>query len=162
MPFFKSPHPHNDLDRQLDYLQAERISVQWAGFMSALSAELQAQLTADEYRTLLFKMGTRFAQAHPIEGGDTVQILENNINAIWQGSRWGYAELVDAGQFLEISHHFCPLPVAAGIDNALSGGFLEGVYGVWMQAAGASPDLSVRQLPDEGQPSTMFFRFGRH
>jgi len=163
MSFFKNQTaPAAAPDLQLDYLITERISVQWQGFLAVLSEELQEQLEPAEYRELLHRMGGRFANNHPIAGGDTVNSLENSLNALWKPLRWGYAELSDVGNHLEIRHHLCPLPDAMHTDNQIAGGFLEGVYEAWLHAAGAGRDLQVRQLPDSADPFLMVFQFGRN
>ena len=161
MALFKSQNSEPDNSNLLGYVVQERISGQWASFMLALSGELQAQLSSEQHRTLLVKVGQRFAQAQPISVGDTVTELTKAFNQIWQSQRWGYVRLTDEGNSLHIKHVLCPLATALAVDPILAGGFLEGAYQEWLQAAGAGRGLRVRQLQALPDGTTMEFRLGR-
>jgi hypothetical protein len=56
-----------------------------------------------------------------------------------------------------VLHHACPLPAALQLDAAVAGGFLEGVYGTWLSAAGAPNDLQLQQKPCGERPMCMAF-----
>ena len=146
----------------MTYLLGERVSVQWFGFLQAFSAEMNSQLSTEEYRELLRNMGQRFAALTAVGTKETVEELEVAINAQWSGLRWGYARLSDSGAQLSIQHHYSPLPEALGVDHAVAGGFLEGVYEHWFRAAGADDMLSVRQTVEDSTATVATFLFGRH
>lgn len=149
--------PSQDQTDLLRQLALERISPQWAGFLDVLSSELQAQLDTAEYRQLLVKLGRGFAVANPLGECAGLRALEEAMNRVWGTRRWGDVTLSDAVSQLQIVHRACPLPAALQIDPDLAGGYLEGVYGEWMRAAGAPAALQVRQLPVSGIPMHMAF-----
>jgi hypothetical protein len=141
----------------LQHLALERISPQWAGFLGVLSDELQAQLTAPEYRALLVRLGSRFAQVFELSACASLQEIETAINKYWTQFQWGFVVFSDVGRQLQIAHHACPLPAAMQIDPDLAGGFLEGAYATWLQAAGSPAELELKQLPAAGVPMYMVF-----
>lgn len=152
----------SDAPSAVEFLLDERISGQWVGFLSAFSAEMQSQLSEDEYRELLRSMGARFSTQIDVGVQDTVEALEASINAHLGKMRWGFCKLQDSGTQLVIEHHWSPLPKALGIDAALASGFLEGMYEQWFQTAGAEQTLTVKLQPEETNPTRAVFQFGRH
>lgn len=150
-PFTEDPE---DL---LRFLALERVSSQWSGFLSVLSTALSEQLSAAEYRHFLSRLGERFAAEHPLPSVEGLDALEQAINAVWLPMRWGYAQLADQGGSLVVVHRACPLTAALQADADVVGGFLEGVYRVWLSAAGAPPELSLSQMPDDGVPMHLAF-----
>lgn len=153
---FPSAAPADPFDL-LQHLALERVSAQWSGFLSVLSDELQSQLSADEYRVLLGRLGTRFAQANELPACDSLSQLEEAANQIWTQLRWGYVSFSDGSRQLLIEHHACPLPAALQVETELAAGFLEGVYAAWLVAAGSPPELILSYLPDQGKPMHMAF-----
>ena len=141
----------------LQYLAVERVSRQWADFLSIFSGELAAQLTDTEYRELLVRMGGKFATLNPLPVCAELSDIQVAANALWAGLQWGYAQFADHGQNLQIIHHACPLPAGLQLNADVAGGFLQGVYLTWIRAAGAPVSLSLRQLPADGQPMQMMF-----
>lgn len=149
--------PSDEAPDLLQHLALERVSVQWAGFLGALSDELQSQLADDEYRALLVRLGSRFAQSHELPACASLSEVETAANRVWAGLKWGFAEFSDYGRQLQINHHACPLPAALQVDAELAGGFLEGAYGTWLAAAGAPAELELKQLQSSGLPMHMAF-----
>jgi hypothetical protein len=49
-----------------DYLLDTQISRQWRGLLAALADEFEAQIGRNELRQLMHRVGSRFAQAHPL------------------------------------------------------------------------------------------------
>ncbi len=151
-----------DASSEVTFLLEERISGQWVNFLSAFSAEMQSQLSADEYRELLRGMGARLSTSVDIGTQDTVEALQASINAQLRKMRWGCCHLTDNGAQLVIEHHWSPLPVALNVDPVLASGFLEGMYEQWFHAAGAERTLTVKVKPDATNPARAVFQFGRH
>lgn len=149
--------PAEDITDLLRFMALERVSSQWAGFLSVLSQALADQLTPVEYRHFLSRLGERFASEQPLAAVEGLPALEQAINAKWQSMHWGYAQLSDRGGALVVVHRACPLPAALQADASVVGGFLEGVYRVWLAAAGAPSELTLTQLPDAGVPMHMAF-----
>lgn len=146
----------------LDFLLRERISNQWTGFLHALSDELLSQLTPQECRDFLRSVGTRLAKAMPIPTQDTVPELETAINEKLGAQRWGRVELIDTGSHLQIRHHYCPLPLALGMDAQVAGGLLEGLYELWFRSVGAEEGLSIVQTGASVDGSVLEFKFGQN
>ena len=138
-------------------LALERISPQWAGFLGLLSEALSAQLEPGEYRQFLFRLGEEFASQHPLPACAGLNQLTDAMNAVWSRMCWGYAAVSDQGQRLEVVHRACPLPAALQLDAEVAGGFLEGVYSVWLKAAGASDELVLTQTVGSHLPMHMAF-----
>ena len=162
MTLFKSkPNDSIGSSSELEYLLRERISTQWNAFLQAFSAEMQSQLTPQEYRQLLHSMGQRMAESLPIGQRDTIEELETAINERFKDMQWGYAKLIDSGTSLNIEHHFSPLSVALGLDTETAGGLLEGIYEHWFRALGAEAELGIKQLPDIASEFVLHYQFGR-
>ena len=83
--------------------------------------------------------------------------LTEAINAVWHRMRWGYASVSDQDIEIEVVHRACPLPAALQLDAEVAGGFLEGVYGVWLKAAGAPDELVLEQVEGPHLPMYMSF-----
>lgn len=156
-PSMFSQEPESSATDLLQHLALERIAPQWAGFLGVLSDELQAQLTMPEYRALLVRLGVRFAQVFELPTCNSLPEIESAINKYWNQFQWGFVVFSDAGRQLQIAHHACPLPAAMQIDADLAGGFLEGAYATWLQAAGSPAELELKQLPAAGIPMYMVF-----
>lgn len=149
-----------DQTDQTDLLRSlalERISPQWADFLGLLSEALGAQLEPAEYRQLLVRLGEGFASQHLLPRCVGLSQLSDAMNAVWARMQWGYASVSDQGQQLEVVHRACPLPAALQLDAEVAGGFLEGVYGVWLKAAGAPDELALMQVVGPQLPMYMAF-----
>lgn len=149
-----SATPTVDLLRHLAF---ERIAPQWGGFLGVLGAALQEQLSEDEYRQFLRRLGDRFAQENPLPAAAALSDLEGSINRFWFDRQWGFVQLAQVAGALRVDHRGCPLPAALQVDARLAGAFLEGVYQVWLAAAGAPPELALRQLPPSEWPMHLAF-----
>lgn len=146
-----------DQTELLRSLALERISPQWADFLGLMSEALGAQLEPAEYREFLVRLGEGFANQNPLPVCVGLEQLTGAMNAVWQRMRWGYAAVSDQDVEIEIVHRACPLPAALQLDAEVAGGFLEGVYGVWLKAAGAPDELVLEQV--EGPQLPMYMAF---
>jgi hypothetical protein len=163
MAFFQSKQAkHSAVAADLDYLLTERVSSQWIAFLAAFSAEIQNQLTPQEYRELLRSMGQRYAAAMDIGARDTVDGMAAGINEQLRAVQWGHVKLADNGDLLLIEHHLSPLPKALEVDPDLAGGFLQGMYEHWFKTAGADDALSVKAVAGASTNTLTVFQFGHH
>ena len=151
-----------DLPAEVGYLMGERLSIQWRGFLRAFSAEINSQLTPVEFKELMRSMGTRMGESITIGEHDTVDALEAEINRHLKEIRWGYIRLSDAGNQLNIKHYLCPLASDLGLEPQVAAGFLEGMFEHWFHAAGAQPDLVVRQIVESSSLTALEFQLGRN
>lgn len=138
-------------------LALERISPQWADFLGLMSEALGNQLEPAEYRQLLSDLGRGFAARNPLPPCTGLEELSAAMNSVWKRMQWGFVELSDQRSQLEVAHRACPLPAALQLDAEIAGGFLEGVYAVWLVAAGAPEELELVQV--EGPELPMFMAF---
>ena len=155
MPAFDDAE--SDSSELLQHLALERVSPQWAVFLSLLGSELSAQLSPDELRQLLVSLGGRFAEANPLRPCADLAALQDAFNQVWAPMRWGYSTVSEQGRQLSVRHRACPLPAALQLDAEVVGSYLEGVYAVWLKAAGAPSELVLRQQPTSGLPMCMVF-----
>ena len=144
----------------LDYLLQRQISPQWRGLLTALAEEFEAQIGQGELRQLMYRVGCRFAAAHPLPPCASTADLADALNARWQEADWGYVELVDEADYLRISHSCAPLQAFGSAALAWTPAFLEGVYQTWLRALGAD-GLSVAQASEFDEYATIEFRLGR-
>ena len=144
----------------LDYLLQRQISPQWRGLLTALAEEFEAQIGQGELRQLMYRVGCRYAAAHPLPPCDSTADLADALNARWQEADWGYVELVDEADYLRIAHCCAPLQAFGSAALAWTPAFLEGVYQTWLRALGAD-GLSVAQASEFDEYSTIEFRLGR-
>ncbi|MEI7455677.1 MAG: cellulose biosynthesis protein BcsD [Nitrosomonadales bacterium] len=153
----------NNVEENLGYFVKQRCSVQWHVFLNAFASEFGQQIPVAELRVLMARLGVSMAQGIPAPVGDTIAALQESINAIWFDMDWGWVALVEKEDGLYIEHHVSPLQAAFG-DDALdwSPAILEGVYGYWLSALGAGPELRITQVPSAKQDNFLLvFRFGR-
>ena len=148
--------PNNETEL-IQHLAVERIAPQWVDFLGLLGAELALQLTSEELRHLLVRLGSRFAENNPLGPCADVQELQAAMNRVWGARQWGFAAVSDLGQHLQVTHRASPLPAALQVDPEVAGGYLEGAYAVWLRAAGAPPELSLQQMAVSGLPMHMVF-----
>jgi hypothetical protein len=144
----------------LDYLLQRQISPQWRGLLTALAEEFEAQIGQGELRQLMYRVGCRFAAAHPLPPCASTADLADALNARWQEADWGYVELVDEADYLRISHSCAPVQAFGSAALAWTPAFLEGVYQTWLSALGAE-GLSVAQASEFDEYATIEFRLGR-
>ena len=144
-------------DDLLQHMALERISPQWAVFLDLLSSELQMQLMPAEYRHFLTRLGSRFAEAVPLGACTDLTGMAREANQVWQRMQWGYVTMADLGGNLCVTHKASPLPAALQLDAQVAGGFLEGVYGAWLAAAGSPSTLALKQVDGSGLPMEAVF-----
>jgi hypothetical protein len=134
----------------VEYLLQKQCTRQWRGFLGAMSAEFSRQLSVDDLRTLMRKVGVRFAKNMALPACETVEQIRNGANHIWDEMDWGYVDIEEGDGCLRLLHYYAPLRSAFGQGAMIwSAAFLEGVYHQWFISCGAGNELSVRQSTDE-------------
>ena len=147
----------------IEYFTEQQCSRQWKGFLRAFAGEFAAHLDQADLRALMRRMGARFAQEADIDLGAcrTLDDLQLAMGRVWVGLDWGWVELADRGEHLEIRHHCAPLIGAFGQEALYwSPGFLEGVYQAWFSAAHAG-NLEVRQSAEPDLAGSIEFRLAQ-
>lgn len=137
-----------DSSALLDQYRTQLCSRQWQGFLQAMADEFADALPEPEVSRLLSRMGERFAVAHPLAPADDLGTLEQACNRVWRELDWGIVQFGEQPGEVDIEHIGAPLSALLGARAGWAGGFLEGVYRGWFQAAGMLPGLDVQQVPE--------------
>lgn len=144
-----------------EYLADRQCARQWRDFLRALAAEFSANLPAAELRSLLHRVGTRFAAESPLPALRTLDDVQAALSRIWLAQDWGWVTLAQHPDHVAIHHHAPPLSAAFGVGgDAWAGAFLEGAYQQWFEQQGA-PGLQVVQTTPPGAWGSLEFRLGR-
>jgi len=143
----------------LDYYIKRHPARQWQGFLHALALEFQDQLDSAQLRQLMHAVGSRFASGHPLADCTSLAAMTAALNELWSDIDWGYVQLHEEVDHLDICHFCAPLTAFGPSAAAWAPAFLEGAYRQWMSDAGAG-ELPCTQLT--GGPSTeLIFRVAR-
>lgn len=135
-------------DDPIALMRARLCSPQWSGVVRALGEELGTELSDDELRRLMHRVGVRFAAAHPLAEAPTLNALAIAANALWERIDWGRCVIDAQPDGIVIRH--CLAPTAMVFPGAAwPDGFLEGVYARWFADAGMPAELAVRAMPAE-------------
>lgn len=106
--------------------------------MQAFASEFASALPPEDLRALMARVGARFAAAHPLPHCSTLDELQRGMSAVWSQTDWGWVNLAQTADHLDIHHTLSPLYAAFGSEHVQwSGGFLEGVYQQWFTQAGS-------------------------
>lgn len=132
------------------HFQQLQCSRQWRDFLAAMGAEFASALPVQDLATLMARIGLRFAAEHPLAACDTVAGLQQEMNRVWESLEWGWAELGQSGEGMEVTHRLSPLTSAFGeAQMPWACGFLQGVYQHWFTTAGAQGlQVDVMAVPD--------------
>ena len=150
----------------LDYYERSNCSVQWLEFNRAFAAELSDGLPAEEIRKLFYRIGSRIANALPLARCDTVDELQQAVNARWDAIDWGFGTLHEEGEYLNITHACSPMAVAFGPESGpeWAAGFFEGAYGAWFAGQGMPTGLRIHAevpAPSAAASPQILLRLGR-
>ena len=152
-------------DKLQNYFRGQQVSLQWLPVLRAMATELTAQNDTEALRHLFFKVGQRFAKdtTDLFEGVQSLTQLEERLNDFWTRINWGWVDLKDVKDYIEISHQAAPLNEAFGDDARVwSVGLLEGFYQSVFGLLGASETMTVRAEEDSSEAMDVLLRFGRH
>lgn len=145
------------------YFKNQQVSLQWLAFLRALANEMGASADPEDLRQLFFRVGERFAAQGEADfpAVETLPQLQDALNAFWSQLNWGWVELAEVKNHIEIFHHAAPLAGAFG-DDALewSVGLLEGFYERVFKVLGAGDAMTVRSAGGEAQGMDLRFHFG--
>lgn len=152
----------SDIEKQsLQYFIQRGCDPQWQDFLYAMSEELSAQLSLPELRGFFYAVGARMAAASPVRAGSSLAELEAAFND-WLSQRdWGFVQIQDRQNALELIHACAPLRAAFGEQGmSAAGAVIEGLYSTWLEQVGVDQQLTLRQVGEaEGPADTLKFRF---
>lgn len=143
------------------HLARQQCARQWRHFLHALADEFATALAPADLRTLARRIGLRFAGELPLPAQPTLDGVQAAMSRQWQDLDWGWVNLVQHADHVEIQHFCSPLSAAFGASGAeWACGFLEGVYQQWFDQQGA-PGLQVAQIQAADGWGSARFRLGR-
>jgi predicted hydrocarbon binding protein len=136
------------------YSKAQKLPLQWSGILRAMAAEMSSVSDSSDLRDFFFRIGERFATDadEMLKNVETLDDLAEKLNSFWADRSWGWVELNEDDDGIDITHQCAPLANAFG-DEELdwSVGFLEGFYQKLFNEFGASEDMAmscVEKSPD--------------
>jgi hypothetical protein len=153
-----------DADRiSLRYFAQQHCARQWAHFIAAMFAEFEERVDPAEADQFLETLGSRMAQSLPLRRCDSLEELEEDINAVLEGIDWGWVRIEEVGGYIEIEHGAYPLVPQDEARRSWLAATLEGLYTEWMTGQGGDPTCSARLAAAPGEiGAPMRFRYGRH
>lgn len=136
----------NELERDLSYYAEQGASRQWRFFLQALAEQMSEEVSPEELRGVMQRLGQRMAASLPLGEVKSLDDFTHSINALLREVNWGRAEVSESQDGLTIVHHCSPLAGGFG-ENAMvwSPAVLEGLYGAWMNELGAGENGWVLQ-----------------
>ena len=151
-------------DNLQNYFRSQQVSLQWLPILRAMAMEMAADASPADLRILFFNIGERFAKdaEESFQNVETLAILEDRLNDFWARLNWGWVELVQVKDHIEISHSAAPLAAAFGNESiGWSVGLLEGFYQTVFMVLGASGQMVVRSKGETADGLSILLRFGR-
>lgn len=147
----------------LRYFAQQHCARQWAHFIAAMFAEFEERVDPAEADQFLDTLGSRMAQSLPLRRCDSLEELEEDINAVLEGIDWGWVRIEEVGGFIEIEHGAYPLVPQDETRRSWLAPTLEGLFTEWMTGQGGDPTCSARLTEAPGEiGAPMRFRYGRH
>ena len=139
--------------KNIDYKVKRQTSRHWRNLLAATASEISSQGSKEELRSMMVRIGYRFASQTNMPDGETLDDYEKFMCTVWADMDWGWVELRDSGDTLHITHHSSTNGrLGNGAFNEASedwvSSFLEGVYQQWMSRMGAGEKLRVKQASE--------------
>lgn len=147
----------------LRYYVEQHCSRQWVHFLAAMFAEFEERVDPMEADQFLETLGSRMARALPLRRCESLEELEDDINAVIEGIDWGWVRIAESGRFIEIAHGAYPLIPQDEARRSWLVPILEGVYTEWLGSQGGDPGFAARLTGQRRTAGAAFtFHYGRH
>lgn len=147
----------------LRYYAQQHCSRQWVHFLAAMFAELEERVDPVEADQFLETLGVRLARSLPLRRCESLEELEDDINAVLEGIDWGWMRIAESGRFIEIIHGAYPIIPQDDTKRSWLVPILEGLYTEWLGEQGGDPDFSARMVGPRRVIGAPFnFHYGRH
>ena len=154
------------LDEQLislRYYAQQHCARQWVHLLAAMFAELEERVDPAEADQFLETLGSRMAQGLPLRRCDSLEDLEEDINAVLEGIDWGWVRIAESGRFIEIVHGAYPIIPQDEARRSWLVPILEGLYTQWLGEQGGDPAFSARLVgPRRVLGAAFTLHYGRH
>ncbi|MEB0137554.1 MULTISPECIES: cellulose biosynthesis protein BcsD [unclassified Undibacterium] len=130
----------------LGYYEIQQCSQQWRIFLHAFASQFSSKAEPAELRAFMHDLGRTMAQSLPVTDGSSLPALAAAMNVMWAQLNWGWVELIEEADSLQVAHHASPLKAAFG-EAALewSPALIEGIYAQWFEGLGMDPSLHLVQ-----------------
>jgi hypothetical protein len=128
---------------------------------TALVGELGEAIPPAQRHGFYCAVGRRMAAAVSLDGVHDLAELADRVNALWQVSGWGEADVAIDHDAIWVHHRDAPAPPAgipakAWLDMLLA--VLEGAYDAWFRGLGSGPTLRTTA---SWKDATIELRHGR-
>lgn len=112
--------------------------------LSAIAGRLEEGLGEAGMRDWCYAAGLDWAQSEQerFATSGTLDALADSLNSYWAKARWGWIELAETEDGLDVVHHASPV----GDAHPALAGLLEGFYDAVFKLLGADPDMVVREV----------------
>lgn len=129
-----------------EYIGFQQNSRKWQAFLYSMARELEGNMNQDQLVQFMRGVGERMAEGFPDEGLDSLNDVETMLNDGWKESDWGWVQITDEQNIVNIEHYYAPLKENFG-ETALpwSAALLEGFYSKVFHQLGAGLEMAVRQ-----------------
>lgn len=149
-------------NNSLQYYAEQQTSVQWKHFLAAMADEFSEQLAMDDLRSIMARVGGRFADGFKLAECDTLQQLQQQINRVWSDLDWGWVEFAEGSDLIGIQHLCSPLRAAFGEESGTwTPAFLEGAYQHWFASIGIDASLRVSQVGTVDESNHLTFQLSQ-
>jgi hypothetical protein len=147
----------------LDYFTERHCAPQWRLFVGELVAEFYQQIEPDLAAGFFRQIGERMARARPLGRPDTLEGLEEAVNAALGEIDWGWARLQAGESAIEIAHGAYPfVATREPAPEAWLVPVLEGLYTEWLNATGGNTGFRATcPAPPAGPDEPVRLRYGR-
>ncbi|HZT88801.1 MAG TPA: cellulose biosynthesis protein BcsD [Stellaceae bacterium] len=147
----------------LRYYAKQQCSRQWVHFLAAMFGEFEERVDASEADHFLETIGSRMAQSLPLRRCESLEDLQDDINAVLEGMDWGWVRVAESGRFIEIVHGAYPLIPQDESRRSWLVPVLEGLYTEWLGEQGGDPAFTARLVEaPRGAGAPFAFHYGRH
>jgi len=134
----------------IDYKIRRQTSRQWRNLLSATTSEMAGFESKEQLRAMMVRIGNKFAIQADLPEGGTLDEYEKCMCGVWDDMDWGWVELKERGDALQITHH-CSThgrlnsEALSDASEVWVSSFLEGVYQQWVSQMGAGEKLQLKQ-----------------
>jgi hypothetical protein len=153
-----------DADRiSLRYYVQQHCARQWTHFIAAMFTEFEERVDAAEADHFLETLGARMAHSLPLRRCDTLDDLQEDMNAVLEGIDWGWVRITENAGFIEIVHGAYPVVPQDESRRSWLVPTLEGLYTEWMTGQGGDQACAARLAEAPGEAGApLRFHYGRH
>jgi hypothetical protein len=126
---------------------------QWSPLVIALAQEVATGGMPGAAHAFLRQLGRRMARSTPLPHVETLEAMQDAINAVWAEIDWGWVRLLVREDGIRIIHGAWP-ELSAPDDGetwpGVAAAILEGIYAAWFEAQGSTLERTKTIGPRAG------------